>query len=233
MVDVLAFSPHPDDAEIGCGGILLKLKDLGYTTGIIDMTRGEMASNGTPEERDSETAEAARILKLDVRENLDLGDCKLDDTYEMRLKVAESIRSRKPRLIFAPYYEGTPGRGLGHNDHLKTGILVSHGANYAHLEKLPIAGEPHSAKLILYYHFPHYFQPSVVFDVTPYFEGWMDAIKCHKSQFGDNLIFVEFIQAFATRYSRYTFTKYTQGFISPAPVVLNDPILLTAQIPER
>jgi LmbE family N-acetylglucosaminyl deacetylase len=90
-IDILAFGPHPDDAEIGCGGMLLKMKSLGYTTGIVEMTRGDMGW-GTPEERDAECAEAARILKLDVRDNLDMGDCRVEDTFENRCKVAQIIR---------------------------------------------------------------------------------------------------------------------------------------------
>src|SRR5262249_21385275 len=79
-LNVLVFGPHPDDAEIGCGGLLLKMKDLGYATGIVDMTRGDMGW-GTPEQRDRESEEAGRLLKLDIRENLDLGDNRVEDTF--------------------------------------------------------------------------------------------------------------------------------------------------------
>ena len=72
-LDILVFGPHPDDAEIGAGGLLLKMKDLGHSTGIIDMTRGDMGGDAG-RERDRECAEAANFLRLDVRENLDLGD---------------------------------------------------------------------------------------------------------------------------------------------------------------
>src|SRR5262245_53818969 len=100
-LDVLAFGPHPDDAEIGCGGTLLRMKSLGYKTGIIDMTTGDMGW-GTPEIRRKESDDAARILKLDVRENLDLGDCRIEDTFENRCKVAGVIRKHRPQIIFAP-----------------------------------------------------------------------------------------------------------------------------------
>jgi len=73
-VQVLAFSPHPDDAEMGCGGLLLKLKDLGYTTVIVDLTEAELSTNGDIETRRREAREATKILKLDLRQNLDLGD---------------------------------------------------------------------------------------------------------------------------------------------------------------
>ena len=74
FVDVLAFSPHPDDADMGCGGLLLKLKSIGYTTGIIDVTEAELSSNGDPDTRKKETLNASKILKLDIRENLKISD---------------------------------------------------------------------------------------------------------------------------------------------------------------
>src|SRR5437773_12096318 len=86
-LDFLVFGPHPDDAEIGAGAMLRKMKDLGHTTGIVDMTTGDMGWR-TPEERLKECAEAGRILKLDVRENLDLGDCRAEDTCENRSAAA-------------------------------------------------------------------------------------------------------------------------------------------------
>jgi len=100
-LNVLVFGPHPDDAEIGAGGLLLKMKDLGHTTGIVDMTRGDMGW-GTPEERDRESEEAAKILQLDVRINLDLGDNRIEDTFENRCKVAAVIRKYRPEILFAP-----------------------------------------------------------------------------------------------------------------------------------
>jgi bacillithiol biosynthesis deacetylase BshB1 len=183
-IDILVFGPHPDDAEIGAGGLLLKMKDLGHTTGIIDMTRGEMGW-GTPEERDRECAEAAKILRLDVRENLDLGDHRVEDTFENRCKVASVLRKFRPEMIFAPYYDLPVGRGLGHNDHFKTGILVSQAFNLAHLQKAPIEGEPYQVKAIFYYFIPPGMRPTFLVDVSPYFDDWMKALACHRTQFSN------------------------------------------------
>ena len=152
-VDFLVFGPHPDDAEIGCGGMLLKMKSLGYTTGIIDMTTGDMGW-GDPQQRVQECEEAAKILQLDVRENLDMGDCRVEDTFENRCKVAQVIRKHRPQILFAPWYDLPIGRGLGHNDHFKTGVLVSQGYNFSHLRKMPIEGEPWQARAIFYYFLP-------------------------------------------------------------------------------
>ena len=141
-LDVLVFGPHPDDAEIGAGGLLLRMKALGHATGIVDMTTGDMGW-GTPEERLAECAEAARILGLDVRENLDLGDCRIEDTFENRCTVAGVIRRHRPAIVMAHHYQLPIGRGLGHNDHYKTGQIVANAYNLAHLRKAPVPGEPH------------------------------------------------------------------------------------------
>jgi LmbE family N-acetylglucosaminyl deacetylase len=138
---------------------------------------------GTPEVRAGESAEAARILQLDVRENLDLGDCRVEDTFENRCKVAAAIRRHRPQIVLAPYYNLPIGRGLGHNDHYKTGQIVANAYNLAHLRKAPIEGEPHQAKAIYFYFLPPGTVPTFVVDVTEHFDDWMAALDCHRSQF--------------------------------------------------
>src|SRR5918912_52701 len=95
-VDILAFGAHPDDAEIGCGGLLLKLKDRGYRTGITHLTVGEMGSRGTQEVRRQELMAAAKVLGLDYVEVLDFQDCRITDTFETRLKIAAIVRQQRP-----------------------------------------------------------------------------------------------------------------------------------------
>jgi LmbE family N-acetylglucosaminyl deacetylase len=143
-LDILVFGPHPDDAEIGAGGVLLKMKAQGHTTGICDMTTGDMGW-GTPEERLAECEEAAKVLKLDVRLNLDLGDGRVEDNFETRCKVAEVIRKYRPEIVMAPYYRLPIGRGLGHNDHWKTGIVVSQAFHLEHHLKAPVPGDEYQA----------------------------------------------------------------------------------------
>ncbi|MCJ7666042.1 MAG: PIG-L family deacetylase, partial [Actinobacteria bacterium] len=104
-IDIIAFSPHPDDAEMGCGGLLLKLKDRGgYKTGIIDITRAELSTNGNLKTRAKETLEASRVLKLDLRENLGLEDANIKNDYESRLKVIGAIRKYRPKMVLIPYF---------------------------------------------------------------------------------------------------------------------------------
>jgi bacillithiol biosynthesis deacetylase BshB1 len=240
-IDILAFGPHPDDAEIGCGGMLLKMKSLGYTTGIVDMTRGEMGW-GTPEERAAECDEAARILKLDVRENLDLGDCRVEDTFENRCKVAAMIRRHRPQLIFAPYYNLPIGRGLGHNDHFKTGVLVSQGFNFSHLRKMPVEGEPWQAKAIYYYFLPPGVTPTFVVDVSPHYPDWARALAVHRSQFsnpdkptveGAPGSILDWLDVYARREAVLIGARYAQPFYSTAPLKIGDPMALVKDVVPR
>ncbi len=238
-LDVLVFGPHPDDAEIGAGGLLLKMKDLGYKTGIADMTRGDMGW-GTPEQRDQECDEAAKILKLDARVNLDLGDNRIEDTFENRCKVAAVIRTFRPEMLLAPYYDLPIGRGLGHNDHFKTGILVSQAFNLAHLAKAPIKGDPYQAKAIYYYFIPPGMRPTFTVDVTPYFDKWMEALACHKTQF-DNPEkpttpipeVAEYIGTLSQMHGWPIGARHAQSFLATSPLRIPDPMELVREIRPR
>src|SRR5512136_2847283 len=99
----LTFGPHPDDAEIGTGAFLLKMKRKGYRTGMVILTEGEMGS-GTPEIRREEASRAARDLKLDVFDVLDMGDTTLEDSRENRIVIASVVRKYRPEIVLAPYY---------------------------------------------------------------------------------------------------------------------------------
>lgn len=239
-LDFLVFGPHPDDAEIGAGGLLRKMKALGHTTGIVDMTTGDMGW-GTPEIRAAEAAEAARVLQLDVRENLDLGDCRVEDTFENRCKVAAAIRRHRPQVVIAPYYNLPIGRGLGHNDHYKTGQLVSNAYNLAHLRKAPIDGEPHQAKALYYYFLPPGTAPTFIVDITGYFEDMLAAIDCHKSQFfnperprPEHLPAVHDVFEYNCRYWGWQIgVKHGQPYLSVAPLKIGDPLSLIQDVIPR
>jgi bacillithiol biosynthesis deacetylase BshB1 len=239
-VDILVFGPHPDDAEIGAGGMLRKMKALGHSTGIVDMTTGDMGW-GTPEIRLAECAEAARILQLDVRENLDLGDCRIEDTFENRCKVAAVIRRHRPQLVFAPFYNLPIGRGLGHNDHYKTGQIVANAYNLAHLRKAPVEGEPHQAKALFFYFLPPGTPPNFIVDISDHFDDWIRALECHRSQFANpdrprpghlppaNQVF----EAFARYWGWQIGVKYGQAYLSVAPLRVNDPLQLVKDVVPR
>lgn len=239
-VDILAFGPHPDDAEIGAGGLLRKMKALGHRTGIIDMTTGDMGW-GTPEIRQGESDEASKFLQLDVRENLDLGDCQIEDTFANRCKVAGVIRKHRPQIVLAPYYNLPIGRGLGHNDHYKSGQIIANAYNLAHLAKAPVEGEPFQAKAIYFYFIPPGTAPTFIVDISEYAEDWLKAIDCHLSQFYHPdrprpASFPHPREAFDS-YGRYwgwqIGAKYGQAFISTSPLKIDDPLTLVQTVQPR
>jgi bacillithiol biosynthesis deacetylase BshB1 len=239
-LDFLAFGPHPDDAEIGCGALLRKMKALGHRTGIIDMTTGDMGW-GTPEIRLQECNAAAKILQLDVRENLDLGDHRVEDTFENRCAAAAAIRRHRPTIILSPYYNLPIGRGLGHNDHYKTGQIVANAYNLSHLRKAPIEGEIHQAKAIYYYFLPQGVAPTFIVDVTEHIEDWFAALDCHQSQFHNpekprlesqtNLR--EWFETYARYWGWQIGVKYAQAYLSVGPLRVGDPMTLVKDVIPR
>ncbi|MEK7483696.1 MAG: bacillithiol biosynthesis deacetylase BshB1 [Planctomycetota bacterium] len=176
MIDVLAFGAHPDDVEIQCGGTLLKMHSLGYTTGIADLTRGEMGTRGTPEERQLEAEASAKILKLTFRENLELPDGHLQVTEAFRQKVALLLRKHRPKILLAPYFKDS------HPDHAYGGKLVFEGAFIAGLRKYDLPDEAYRPATILYYPSHYEFSPSFVIDITPFYSEKLKAVYCYQSQ---------------------------------------------------
>ena len=239
-VDILVFGPHPDDAEIGAGAVLLKMKTLGHRTGIVDMTTGDMGW-GTPEIRLAECAEAARVLRLDHRENLDLGDGRIEDTFENRCRVAGIIRQQQPAIVMAPYYDLPIGRGLGHNDHYKTGQIVSNAFNLSHLRKAPVPGEPFQARAMYYYFIPPGTKATFLVDITEQFETWIGALDCHQSQFHnpdrprpDALPSVrDVFESYARYWGWQIGVKYAQAFLSVGALRIGDPMMLVRDIVPR
>ena len=239
-LDFLVFGPHPDDAEIGAGAMLRKMKALGHTTGIIDMTTGDMGW-GSPEQRLEECAQAARILQVDVRENLDLGDCRIEDTFENRCRVAGVIRRLQPMVIISPYHTLPIGRGLGHNDHYKTGQIVANAYNLAHLRKAPIEGEPFQARAIYFYFIPPGTMPTFVVDVSDHFDDWMAALDCHQSQFANpdrpRPATMPGVRDVFESYARYwgwqIGVKYGQAYLATGPLRVGDPMMLVRDVVPR
>jgi len=239
-LDFLAFGPHPDDADIGCGGLLRKMKSYGYTTGIVDMTTGDMGW-GSPEGRLGENDEAKRILQLDVRENLNLGDCRIEDTFENRCIVAGAIRRHQPQIVLSPYYNLPIGRGLGHNDHYKTGQIVSNAFNLAHLRKAPVPGDPYQAKALFYYFLPPGTIPTFVVDISDHFDEWIAALDAHQSQFHNAdrprperaPSVRDVFDSFARYWGWQIGVKFGQAFFATGPLKIDDPMMLVQHVRPR
>ena len=138
-LDILAIAAHRDDVEQTCGGTLLKAAQGGQRTGILDLTRGEMGTRGTAEDRAREADDAAKILGVNWRRALDIPDGRVENTYENRLKVATVIRETRPRVIILPYWKGR------HPDHYTASVLGYEACFLAGLAKLALSSQP-SAK---------------------------------------------------------------------------------------
>ena len=239
-LDFLAFGPHPDDADIGCGGLLRKMKLLGYRTGIVDMTTGDMGW-GSPEIRLGENEAAARILGVEVRENLDLGDGRIEDTFENRCAAAAMIRKHQPQIVLSPYHTLPIGRGLGHNDHYKTGQIVANAFNLAHLRKAPVPGDAFQAKALFFYFIPPGTPPTFIVDITEVFDDWMAALDAHQSQFynverprPERLPSVrEMFESFARFWGWQIGVKYGQAYLSTSPLNIPDPMVLVNHVIPR
>ena len=177
-LDLLAIAAHPDDAELTCGGTLIKMAQMGYKTGVLDLTRGEMGSRGTPETRLHEAARAAQLLKLKMRANLALPDAHLEVSEKYKMAVAAKIREWQPRTVILPYWEGR------HPDHYNASKLAYEGCFLAGLKQLPIPGEPFRPFKILYSTaYDETVRPSFAVDITEQFDQRRRAILAYASQF--------------------------------------------------
>jgi bacillithiol biosynthesis deacetylase BshB1 len=176
-IDVLAFGAHPDDVELGCGGTLYKLVQLGYSTGIIDLTEGEKGSRGTVEERYKESRKSAKTLKVSLRENLKIPDGAIEINKENEFKIIEIIRQTTPTIVLAPYPNDR------HPDHVHAGNLVTEAAFYAGLAKIESDFPRHRPNRIVYYLTTYEFEPSFVVDISRQFSTKLKALQAYQSQF--------------------------------------------------
>ncbi|HLL77757.1 MAG TPA: bacillithiol biosynthesis deacetylase BshB1 [Pyrinomonadaceae bacterium] len=179
QVDVLAVFSHPDDAELTAAGTLLKLKSLGYRTGVLDMTRGEMGTRGTPEGRAEEAREAARVMGLDARLNLGQPDGHVLVTDDARRALVRVLRRVRPRVLFTSHWDDP------HPDHAATCRLVRESARLASMrrydEEAGLAQIP--MPMIAHSVYSRLVAPSFVVDVSDFLEEKMRAIRAHASQF--------------------------------------------------
>jgi len=179
QLDVLAVFSHPDDAELSVAGTLLKLKKLGYRTGVCDMTRGEMGTRGTPEIRAQEALDAARIMKLDVRLNLEQPDGHVWPTEVARTAFVRVLRTHKPKVLLTTH-EDDP-----HPDHANTSIIVRQAARLATMTRYDEESgmRPVPMPAIMHSLFSRRIVPSFVVDVSDFVDEKMSAIKAYASQF--------------------------------------------------
>lgn len=221
-LDILVVAPHPDDAELGMGGAILKFRAEGLAVGVLDLTNGEPTPSGSPEIRARETAAATEVLGLDWRENLGLPNRSLEPTLSARAQLAGVFRQTRPRWLFAPYWIDA------HPDHLAATELVEAARFWAKLTKTNMPGEPHYPERILYYYCSHLRQipqPAFVLDISPYWEQKRAAIECYRSQFlarptPDGIPFAERQREQAATWGWLIGTRYGEPFASREPIGL-------------
>ncbi len=175
-IDILAFSPHPDDAEIGCSGALILAARAGQRTGIVDVTDGERATRGTPETRSLERAEASRRLGLATRLSLGLPDTLVAVDEDALGRVVEVLRTLRPRLVLLPYPEDR------HPDHGATTELVRRAVFLAGVGKA-FEGAVHRVGALVHYMIHGPFTPSLVIDVSSVWAERCHVLDAYGSQF--------------------------------------------------
>lgn len=176
-LDLLVISPHPDDAELGMGGTLARAKAEGRATGILDLTRGEAATKGSPETRAREAEAAARVLGLDVRRNMGWPDSRIFDSEDRRLALARVLRELCPRIVVAPHGHDR------HPDHVAAAHIVPAAVHLAGLRNSPLSGEPYKPEQLFHYMGNGPFEATLVVDTSDYIEVWEEAVRCYSSQF--------------------------------------------------
>lgn len=197
VIDILAIAAHRDDVEQTCGGTLLKAAANGQKTAILDLTRGEMGTRGTAEDRAREAAEAAKLLRVTWRGALDIPDTRVDNIYDNRVKIARVIRMLRPRVIILPYWEAR------HPDHAKASPLGYEACFVAGLTKLDLSAvdpnslsitvdnmkldagslKPHRPFKILYASLYAEVRPTFVVDITEQFETRLKSLLAYRSQY--------------------------------------------------
>lgn len=223
-IDVLAFGVHPDDVELSCAGVLLVEKAKGKTTGIIDLTKGELGTRGTAETRKQEAADAARILGVDVRENLGMADGFFKNDEEHQRKIIVALRKYQPDVILCNAPEDR------HPDHGRSAHLVEEAAFLSGLAKIETLhnGESQTAwrpKYVLHYIQDRYLKPDFVVDITPHIQAKLDSIKAYKTQFHNPELnepetyistpaFFENVVSRFKMFGKLIGVEYAEGFIS-------------------
>ena len=231
-MDVLAFGVHPDDVELSCSGVLLVEKMNGKTTGIIDLTEGELGTRGTAETRKQEAADSAAILGVDIRENLQLADGFFKNDPESQLKVISALRKYKPEIIICNAPEDR------HPDHGRSARLVSDAAFLSGLQKIEttdagIAQEAWRPKYVLHYIQDRYLTPDFVVDISSVFEKKLEAIRAFKTQFHNPDVdgpqtYIStpgFLESVIYRYKMFgkmIGVEYAEGFISDKTIGLRN-----------
>lgn len=221
-LEILVVAPHPDDAELGMGGLIAKLIKQEKRIGILDLTSGEPTPHGSPEIRAAETGNASRALGVAWRQNLGLPNRSLEHTLEARRKLAEVFRIHRPKWLFAPYWVDA------HPDHVAATDLIEAARFWAKLTKTDMEGEPfHPARVYHYYcvHLKLAEQPSFVVDISDEWPQKRASLEAYQSQFvtGREAIspsFIDQLEINAAAWGQRIGVRYGEPYASREPIGL-------------
>ena len=218
-LDILAFGAHPDDIELGCGGTILKHINAGYSVGIVDLTKGELGTRGDKNIRAEETKKSNEVLKISVRENMNLKDGFFENNEQNKIKAVKLIRKYKPSIVL------TNAPSDRHPDHGRASSITTDACFLSGLEKIDTGQEIWRPNSIYHYIQFNNIEPDFVVDISEFFERKIESIKCYSSQFYDpkskesetrisSKDFFESITYRAKDMGRLTNCEYAEGFIS-------------------
>ncbi len=223
-LDVMAIGAHPDDVELSCAGVLISEKSKGKTTGIIDLTQGELGTRGTAETRSEEAKVAAGILAVDVRENLQMADGFFQNDQAHQLQIVQILRKYQPEIVLCNAPEDR------HPDHGRGARLVEEAAFLSGLLKIEtmqdgVPQQPWRPKFVFNYIQDRFLQPDFVVDISEVFETKLESIKAYGTQFHNPNAggpqtyistpdFLESIIYRAKMFGKMIGVKYAEGFLS-------------------
>ena len=223
-LDILAFGVHPDDVELGCAGTIMAAIDQGKKVGIVDLTRGELGTRGTPTTRTQEAAAAAKIMGVDVRENLDMADGFFANDEAHQRKIIALIRKYQPDIILDNSPEDR------HPDHGRSAKLVSDAAFLSGLRKIETVHDGASQQAwrpayTFHYIQDRFIQPSFVIDITKYMDRKIEAVLAYGTQFNSadtsepqtyisSPQFLETVKARALMLGKRIGVGYAEGYIT-------------------
>ena len=225
-LDWLCLAPHPDDAEIGAGGTLIRLARAGKAVGVLELTRGELGTQGTPAVRAAECVAAAQLMGLAWRGQLGLPDGAVGDTPDAALALAATLRQLRPRVLLVPHPSDR------HPDHAGAYPLARRALHLAALSQAALPGERWGVERVLLYQGNADIQADVLVDVGSVLETWEAAIRAHRSQFAGGYVsetvtpeIVERRRARLTYWGTLLRVHYAEAFAVPGPLLL-DPACL-------
>ena len=230
-LDILAIGAHPDDVELGCAGTIAKEINKGKKVGIVDLTRGELGTRGDANTRDTESNDAAKLLGVEFRENLNFSDCFFANDKEHQLKLVELIRKYKPDIVICNAAQDR------HIDHSKAAKLVTDACFLSGLIKIETTSDSISQNPWRPVNVYHYIQwnnnePNFVVDISDFIKNKLDAVMCYKSQFYNpndssevtpisTKNFLNSIEYRARDLGRLTGVEYAEGFNALRTPIVN------------